>query len=97
MALAKALWRWDEDYLRWVLGLENRRGLLAAYERARLWAFVLGLLSSPLLVAFVLWEGSDLVLSLLILPPALTAFFFTYFNRTVRVLKLAERLSGGGS
>lgn len=95
MPLARALSRWDENYMEWVMALEDRGGLLAAYERARAVSAVLGLLSSPLLVVFMLWEGSDLVLALLMLPPALTAFFFAYFNRTVRVLKLAERLAPG--
>lgn len=94
MLLEKPLERADETYVDWVLGLEDPRALLATYARARSLTALLLLLSSPLLVAFLLWEGSDLGLALLILPPALLAFFFAYFNRTVRVLKVALRLAG---
>jgi len=93
--LEKPLERADDAYLAWVQGLEDPRALLASYARARCIAAILLLLSSPLLVAFLLWEGSDLGLALLILPPALSAYFFAYFNRTVRILKLAQR-SGAG-
>jgi len=89
--LEKPLERADEAYLSWVRNLEDRGALLRSYTRARAVTALLFLLSTPLLVVFLLWEGSDLGLALLILPPALLAFFFTYFNRTVRVLKLAQR------